>query len=211
MATKTLILRPTSTIEALETSATPSDTAVENYHMLVNEIECDEAATKVNLTSKTAYVVFGIDNIDLHGYKVVDAKLYVNCGCSAACTFVILSQLYSNSNLIKEYTSSTSIGIKYTVYEKELTEIISSFNQNIDSIHIKCSYTVSNNKAITVYLSQLYFELTIETPDIYVKEQNNWQSYTFSSYYRKKNNIWVPVTKDILKDSYKYILKSKEE
>lgn len=201
MATKTLILRPTSITSSDESKVTlyPSDTTMANAHMLVNEETADDDAT---------YIIGGLGStINYHFSFTMPSDLKNILGFS----FVVRHKMdASSSNHSVQYrmalgsgeyllgtltTNPTAYDDMFSALDEDTTdEIISSLSGTTTSnFYVEQIVATGNNKSKPIRTTQMYIEITYEnnTSTIqYVKQNGIWVNIGELNFYYKRNGSW---------------------
>lgn len=212
MATKTLILRPTSVTCSDESLVTlyPSGTILSNAHLLVGEEVADDDATYITggLSSNINYHFMfdkpnDLKNITKFSFMVrykleassqnhtVTYKIYLNTDNYTLCTMTDNSTVYSdmNENITDDIKSS----------------IVNTLNngQNLN-FYITQAITGNSAKSKPIRVTQIYIEITYESNEFviqYLKQNNTWINIGELSIYYKRNYKWNPLN-DVLLESY---------
>lgn len=219
MATKTIILRPTSVTSDNETLVTlyPTDTAMANAHILVSEEVADEDATYITsgLGSNVYYHFACAKPEDLKAVTGFSFKIrYRTEGTTSGTTYElnILSSTYSIAS------TGTTNNTAYVDVVDNLTDdiksaIITDFNNgsstwdfNIGQITAK-----GQSKHKPIRTTQIYIEITYEDNQevvSYFKQDGTWLPLGGFIMYYKRNDKWNPINDSDLANysNKKYLL-----
>jgi hypothetical protein len=218
MATKTLVLRPIS-ITSDDTSLVtfyPSDTTMDNAHILVNEEVADDDATYI-----TGGLGSGINfhfsftkpedlkNITGFSFKVRNKFETSGSNHNVAYKIYIENNNYTLNSLTANSTVYTDMS--ESIVDDIRNAIISALdsNQNLNFYITQTSGTNSKSKPIRT--TQMYIEITYESNDAvlqYFKQNNEWINIGELNIYYKKNNEWYSLN-EVQLESYidkKYLI-----
>ena len=201
MATKTIILRPTSVTCDDETLVTlyPTDTLMSNAHILVNETTADDDATYITngLGSNIHYHFSYTKPDDLKNVSKFSFKVrYKAEGTESGTTYTIC--FASNNYNIGSSTGGSST--EYTdVSESITTDISDSIIAEFNNVSSTCNFYITqatatgNNKSKPIRTTQIYVEITYEDNNAaisYFKQDGNWVNIGVLTMYYKRNNKW---------------------
>lgn len=225
MATETLILRPTSTIEASVTGVVPDTTPVENYYMLVNEVTCDEDATYISITDNQDYIVFGFDcsHIQFSNYNITDIELNIfGLIPNNTYAFNAVVDIYDINNVL--LNSMTYVFPKVAIELTNTYNIMSIYlsDTQLDIVnknqigYLSINYSVpkvGSGKSVTSKISQLYLNFVLEEkpaatlPPTYLKINGVWINISSLSCYKRNNETWEEYNLSTLLNNDRYIIK----
>lgn len=225
MATKTLILRPTSTLIPSSNNIKnytpfPSDTSAENMYMLVTEEIADDDATYIS--TKMTLPSGGINFTVPGEYTNITPKMIrlftrVKTESATGITsspYLLLSGHEDLSVESYEYTVDN-----YDVYETYLTEILevdmealwtNLVNGNFGILLGVSNTTASGSKSansVEVRYTQMYIEIDYDDgipdgPIAYIKKGTNWVQT--DAIYIKQNGSWIECDENTLTNGTQY-------
>lgn len=225
MATKTLILRPNSTIGVVNASnivLTPSTTAEENIHLLINEEVPDDAATQINLQNTLSTISFGIPLDWLSNIIPVSMRIVLRFSIDKP-NLLDIEVFFTDPNIPNtgDFSSIVSRNDFHTTltdsYETQIQtvenlEAIKTALLNGGYISIMAVADSVNNKGGNARVTQLYLEVDYddeidsETPLLYLKEGDTWAHIT-GTIYEKVNGVWSIGTLNKLSSGDNIIIK----
>ena len=203
MATKTLILRPTSITSENTSLVTlyPSDTTMDNAHILVNEEVADDDATYITggLGSNVSYHFNFTKPDDLK--KITGFSFLIRHKFEASSAqHTITYQLYigANNYTLKSLAGSDNPTV-YTDMNENITDeirnaIISAINDEQNtSFYITQTITGNSSKSKPIRTTQIYIEIIYENNASiiqYLKQNNTWINIGELNLYYKRNAKW---------------------
>lgn len=218
MATKTLILRPMSITSDDISLVTfyPSDTTIDNAHILVNEEVADDDATYI-----TGGLGSGInfhfsftkpeDLKNITGFSFKVRNKFETSGSNHNVTYNmhIENNSYALSSLTTNPTVYTDMSESILDDTRNIIIGILNNNQNLNFYITQTSGT--NNKSKPIRTTQMYIEITYESNDAvlqYFKQNNEWVNIGELNIYYKENNEWSSLN-EVQLESYiskKYLI-----
>lgn len=219
MATKTLILRPSSTVAYTGTvEAFPKNTAFEDWYKLVNEEVADLESTIINIDADNASsVTFGF-NFTKSMRSILSMKIYMywNQGGFVSSVKLLCQVLNDSGELIGEEAIEQDIegSTTYALQVFNTSNIYNVLNE-IDNGNIHISYTAiteGTTKANGTNLSQLYIEIEYDGPEVenreivQIKENGIWVLLS-GDIYKKENNSWTLTDLSNFQNGQNYITK----
>lgn len=212
MATKTVILRPTSGNFYDATERYPSTTSNNNVYLLVAEEVADDDATYY--TAVNALPPTGV-NFSLPDEYINMIPISIRCitrlrATSSSVTYVglNLAQKSENTNMSNNMTAQGYIkpNDTYDTYTFELTaeEILGFWyiivNNLTDTTIPHVGFTSKGDDAkssVNSHITQVYLEIDFEVEEptgIFIKRNNNFIEATKA--YQKISGAWVEITAD---------------
>lgn len=213
MATKTLMLRPTSITcdDASLVTLYPADTILANAHMLVNEEVADDDATYITggLGSNIHYHFTFTKPDDLK--NIIGFSFLVRHKLEASSqqhSIAYTIYLGSDNHTLCTMTDNTTVyaDMNENISDDIKTSIISSLNnsQNINFYITQTVSTGNSNKSKPIRTTQMYIEVIYESNDTviqYFKQNDKWINIGELSVYYKRNYEWN-VLNDLQINSY---------
>lgn len=220
MATKTLILRPTSSnnMDAGGVSVFPSDTSTDNIYLLLNEEVADDDATYVDISTTLASLSLG--------FTVPNKYLGID---PLSIRIIIRTMTPTPSGAMIQYgpalrvTDGTGKDVEshdppediiFDVYETYNIEVINTqkvwdaciTGANFLYIQMrKVSSSSSKNDGSVIRYTQVYIEVDYEGPDTptaFIKDGMLWKES--EAIYIKKNGSWVECDNSSLANGTQY-------
>ena len=220
MATKTLILRPTSITVEDESliSFYPAETSMDKAHLLVNEEVPDDDSTCIIISpGGTVYYYFDyimpsdLDNVT--NFKMIHKGRAEVSSSSAGNMLSNSISIENNNYTMTGQTYGESVEYKITncsivggdSSEEDFLNYFNTIKQNT-AFYIKQSVgTATKNNPIRI--TQLYIEITYttDTTTTYIKTNGSWVE-TPITIYEKNNGSWITSNLSNLATK-KYVLK----
>lgn len=212
MATKTIILRPTSITSNDESLVTlyPTDTMMSNAHMLVNEEIADDDATYITsgLGSRIQYRFTYTRPDDLNNISGFSFTVrHKSEGSDSGTTYTLY--LTSNNYVICSTSSGNSAAYSNTsdnITDDIRNSIITEFD-NVESslnFYITQSTATGSSKNKPIRTTQIYVELTYVDNNAvvsYFKQNGTWVKLDNFIMYYKRNHQWT-LLNDLQLDLY---------
>lgn len=217
MVTKTMILRPSFTVEVGGAPIpTPDNIDVNDYYKLINEEVADEYATDIKLLAAQPnkdgdFFTFGFNYNKLG--TILSSKLSIVASKSNTDSFIqvitILDKNLTICETIEKTIDAADNSGDFKTYEIDLSDINQFLNTLSEGyIHVKFSGYHNNTKTSGVtYITQSYITLEYTEPKIlHIKHNDSWISTPINDIYKKDNNLWVLMDFSILQNEQKYIV-----
>ena len=200
MATKTLILRPTSVTAPDESLITlyPSDTAMADAHALIGEEIADDASTYIQCANNST-INYHFNFIKPDDFKeITNISFFMRYGgtnnngsSNIALQMGLASTNYSLGTLA--LSGSAYVDSFGTIADIDKTNIIAKLNNATLSLDFYVQQTVSSaNKVSVPQVTQVYIEVTYENnknSTLYMKQNGEWVLYNYEIYH-KRNCKW---------------------
>ena len=205
MAKKTMILRPTGFYGTNNIGLTPypSETSVENYHLLISEESADEDATYVITTDNMPMwgFLFSTENTAITPIAirfVARARSSYNTSNMAFCYFISSkSAINSGDNILLTTQYENYI---FVIPEEHLLDAWQELCYSSQTHFMNFKVTNSNNNnnkggEADCIITQLYIEIDYDdeafaSDIVYIKENGLWTGIS-GTIYKKENNAWL--------------------
>lgn len=226
MATETLILRPTYSVQQATASVNSSLGNIDptNAWSLVAEEVADDDATWVQCGALNSPAYSFTISEEYRSKTPTNIRVYIRAvtdATSGSPYLIINLNDFDKANLYSLETQHY-LSTSYQTFYEDITDydMISAWynvlankdpTEQFGHMHISFSTGGTGGKNVAVYLTQLYLELTYDdgpisnVETIYLKQNGVWISIS-GDIYKKQNGAWALSNSSELQDGFRYIL-----
>ena len=218
MATKTLILRPVKVTCDDETlvTPTPSDTTIDNWHLLVNEEVRDYGSTCLlcKSPSNVSYYFNYIKPVDMENIIGLNLHIVDKCNNGESTGFsysMVLTNSYALPNIsLATGQSWADIDKIITANQSDNANIFDELN-GVSDFYVIQGVSTNGNKAAQVLVTQVYVEIIYEALEpIHIKNDDTWDMVKCKEFYLRNSNAWTKLElpiENIFENNSKYRIK----
>lgn len=196
------ILRPIASFGSSDTimfTPTPSDTALEDVYMLVNEEEADDDATCVSINNSENKLYFDFGEISIPNITAIRCVIKWKCSANGLVAHAFDIGTYTDGTFTS--LDSFSGATDATAYVVDTFECANSVGAT--RLVLQC-YT-NNSKSSTI-ITQVYLEVETNEISLKYKMDDVWNEIT-GEIYIKEAGVWNSTNLDVFSSDRPYITK----